>query len=76
MANSNLKHKTTANSVKDIKLNALLEITKAINNNVSTAQLLDIYQEILENKLKVGKLVLFSFTTEWTCILKYGVNKK
>lgn len=75
MANSNLKHKTTANSVKDIKLNALLEITKAINNNVSTAQLLDIYQEILENKLKVGKLVLFSFTTEWTCILKYGVNK-
>ena len=75
MANSNLKHKTTANSVKDIKLNALLEITKAINNNVSTAQLLDIYQEILENKLKVGKLVLFSFTNEWTCILKYGVNK-
>ena len=76
MANSNLKHKTTANSVKDIKLNALLEITKAINNNVSTAQLLDIYQEILENKLKVGKLVLFSFTNEWTCILKYGVNKE
>ena len=76
MANSKLKHKTTANSVKDIKLNALLEITKAINNNVSTAQLLDIYQEILENKLKVGKLVLFSFTTEWTCILKYGVNKE
>ena len=75
MANSNLRHKTTANSVKDIKLNALLEITKAINNNVSTAQLLDIYQEILENKLKVGKLVLFSFTNEWTCILKYGVNK-
>ncbi len=76
MANSNLKYKTTANSVKDIKLNALLEITKAINNNVSTAQLLDIYQEILENKLKVGKLVLFSFTDEWTCILKYGVNKE
>jgi sigma-B regulation protein RsbU (phosphoserine phosphatase) len=76
LANSNLKYKTTANSVKDIKLNALLEITKAINNNVSTAQLLDIYQEILENKLKVGKLVLFSFTDEWTCILKYGVNKE
>lgn len=75
MSNSKLKNKIAANSVKDIKLNALLEITKAINNNVSTAQLLDIYQEILENKLKVGKLVLFSFTTEWTCILKYGVNK-
>lgn len=70
-----LNTKTTTSSVKDIKLNALLEITKAINNNVTTAQLLDIYQEILENRLKVGKLVLFSFTTEWTCILKYGVDK-
>jgi phosphoserine phosphatase RsbU/P len=50
-------------------------MTKAINNNVTTAHLLDIYQEILENRLKVGKLVLFSFTTEWTCILKYGVDK-
>jgi sigma-B regulation protein RsbU (phosphoserine phosphatase) len=66
---------TTSTSVKDVKLNALLEMTKAINNNVTTSQLLDIYQEILENRLKVGKLVLFSFTTEWTCILKYGVGK-
>ena len=67
--------RSKSNSVKDVKLNALLEMTKAINNNVTTAQLLDIYQEILENRLKVGKLVLFSFTTEWTCILKYGVDK-
>ena len=75
MSSSKTNIKTTSGSVKDIKLNALLEMTKAINNNVSTAQLLDIYQEILENRLKVGKLVLFSFSTEWTCILKYGVGK-
>lgn len=64
-----------SNSVKDVKLSSLLEMTKAINNNVSTSQLLDIYQEILENKLKVGKLVLFNFDTEWKCILKYGVDE-
>ena len=69
-----LNKKSTTNSVKDIKLSALLEMTKAINNNLSTSQLLGIYQEILENKLKVGKLVLFSYDTEWTCILKYGVD--
>lgn len=63
------------NNVKDIKLNALLEMTKAINNNLSTPQLLDIYQDILENRLRVGKLVLFSFSSQWTCILKYGVDK-
>ena len=75
MSASKIHSKITSNSVQEIKLNALLEMTKAINNNVSTAQLLDIYQEILENRLKVGKLVLFSFATEWTCILKYGVGK-
>lgn len=64
-----------SSAVKDVKLTALLEMTKAINNNVSTAQLLDIYQEILENRLKVGKLVLFNYDTEWKCILKYGVDE-
>lgn len=58
-----------------MKLTALLEMTKAINNNVSTAQLLDIYQEILENRLQVGKLVLFNYDTDWKCILKYGVDE-
>ena len=51
-----------------------MEVTKAINNNFSTSQLLDLYQDILENRLGVGKLVLFSFDQEWHCILKYGVD--
>lgn len=62
--------------VKDVKLSAILEMTKAINNNLSTSQLLDIYQDILENRLNVGKLVLFSNDNEWICILKYGVDKE
>lgn len=66
----------TVPSVKDLKLKALLEITKAINNNQSTSQLLDLYQDVLENRLKVGKLVLFSYDKDWTCILKYGVTEK
>lgn len=71
LSNSNIK---STNTINDIKLSALLEMTKAINNNLTTPQLLDIYQDILENRLKVGKLVLFSFSTEWTCILKYGID--
>jgi len=74
LSDKKLDIKNTSRTVKDLKLNALLEITKAINNNVSTAQLLDLYQDILENRLKVGKLVLFSFDKEWTCILKYGIG--
>ncbi len=74
MGQSKLHTQSSDSSVKDLKLSALLEMTKAINNNLSTSQLLDIYQDILENRLKVGKLVLFSFDIEWTCILKYGVD--
>ncbi len=61
--------------IQDLKLNALLEVTKAINNNFSTGQLLDLFQDILENRLGVGKLVLFSFDLEWKCLLKYGIKK-
>jgi sigma-B regulation protein RsbU (phosphoserine phosphatase) len=61
--------------IQDLKLNALLEVTKAINNNYSTGQLLDLFQDILENRLGVGKLVLFSFDVEWKCLLKYGIKK-
>lgn len=75
MSDKKLDIKNSSQTVKDLKLNALLEITKAINNNVSTAQLLDLYQDILENRLKVGKLVLFSYDKEWTCILKYGIGE-
>jgi phosphoserine phosphatase RsbU/P len=62
--------------IQDLKLNALLEITKAINNNITTSKLLDLYQDILENRLGVGKLVLFSFDSEWKCILKYGIDQQ
>jgi sigma-B regulation protein RsbU (phosphoserine phosphatase) len=43
---------------------------------VSTGQLLDLYQEILENRLGVGKLVLFHYDSDWTCILKYGISEE
>lgn len=76
MTNKKIHITNTSKTVKDLKLNALLEITKAINNNLSTSQLLDLYQDILENRLKISKLVLFSFDKEWTCILKYGISKE
>ena len=67
------EHTTKKKIVQDLKLNALLEVTKAINNNLSTSKLLDLYQDILENRLGVGKLVLFHFESDWKCILKYGI---
>lgn len=60
-------------SESDIKLNALLEVTKAINSNQSVSQLLELYQDILQNRLGVGRLALFSFDKSWECLLTYGI---
>jgi sigma-B regulation protein RsbU (phosphoserine phosphatase) len=68
-------NKHSAKRIKDIKLNSLLQITKAINNNFSTDQLLEIFKEVLETELQIGKLLLFSEGKNgWHCILKYGVG--
>lgn len=62
---------------KDLKLNLLLEVTKAINNNLSKEGLLKIFEDFLRNELNIGKLVLLSKEdNQWECILKYGVGSE
>jgi sigma-B regulation protein RsbU (phosphoserine phosphatase) len=68
------KNQNLSKRIKDIKLNSLLEITKAINNNYSIIQLLEIFEEVLATQLNIDKLVLFSNDNGWKCILKYGVG--
>ncbi len=71
---SSQMNKNLSKRIKDIKLNSLLEITKAINHNFSTEQLLEIFENVIKNELNIGKLVLFSNENGWKCILKYGVG--
>ena len=56
------------------KLNSLLEVTRAINDNKSVDLLLDSYVEIVCNKLYVGKVIMFKYTETWECILSFGVS--
>ena len=75
------KEKSTAEKkqprIKEFKLNALLEVTKAINNNFSTADLLTIFEGIIREKLGIGKLVLFSHDGKiWKCLLSFGVGEE
>jgi sigma-B regulation protein RsbU (phosphoserine phosphatase) len=65
------------NKLMEIKLSSLLEITKAINNNYKTAQLLDIFVNVLNNQLSIDKLALIGTKGKnWQCILKFGVEKE
>ena len=55
------------------ELNSLLEVTRAINKNISTPVLVQMLEVILQNYLQVGK---FRFLIEkgksYSCISKYG----
>ncbi|HTL81541.1 MAG TPA: PP2C family protein-serine/threonine phosphatase [Bacteroidia bacterium] len=63
--------------IKDLKLKALLEVTKAINSNQSTAELLTIFENIIRKELNIGKLVLFSHDgNSWKCLLSFGVDSE
>lgn len=61
--------------VKDLKLNALLEVTLAINSNVSKEKLFGIYENIL-GELDIEKIALYIFEGEWKLATWYGLKSK
>jgi len=58
------------------KLNALLEITQAINENLSVEELLDRYKAILSDELSIGKIAIYKLNDGWETILTSGLTKK
>jgi len=74
MAVKSLKRAQERIEIKDLKLDALLEVTLAINSNVSKEILFDIYEEALK-ALNIEKLVLFTAENGWGQTLSYGIKK-
>lgn len=62
--------------IKEFKLNVLLEVTNAINENFSRKELFKIFQNVLKDKLKIGKLALFMKDESWYCAIKYGISHR
>ncbi|RKE03343.1 GAF domain-containing SpoIIE family protein phosphatase [Marinifilum flexuosum] len=56
------------------KLDLILKITQAINENLSVEDLLKQYEDILFNELKIGKIVVFKFNSTWEKLLISGVT--
>lgn len=62
---------------QELKLNTLLEITKAINNNLSAKYLFQLFESILRDQLNIGRAVLFSNDAEdWNQVMVFGVEEK
>jgi len=58
------------------KLNALLDITLAINDNVSTSELIRRYEKLLTDDLDIGKIMVLKFSDKWECLLNSGFGNK
>jgi sigma-B regulation protein RsbU (phosphoserine phosphatase) len=54
------------------KLQSLLNITQAINENLTQDELLDIYEKLLTRDLNIGKVLIFKYEGAWKCILRSG----
>lgn len=57
------------------KLELILKITQAINENLSLDELLQQYQNILFEDLKIGKIAVFKFNSQWEKLLVSGISR-
>ncbi|HNT51363.1 MAG TPA: SpoIIE family protein phosphatase, partial [Cyclobacteriaceae bacterium] len=59
---------------KELELNALLEVTQSINNNVSEDSLYKIFNFTLRSNLNLKKLALFVLDEVWNCKVNFGTH--
>lgn len=61
--------------IKELELNALLEITQSINDNVPEESLYKIYNFTLRSNLNITKLALFVLDDRWNCKVNFGTQE-
>lgn len=59
---------------REFKLNALLDMTVAINEQSSVEVLLGEFERILREHLHIEKLALYSKENKWRCLLHFGLE--
>ncbi len=74
MTNSISSKSMSKSKLLEVKLAALLEVTKAINSNAKTPELLAIYETVLKEQLSVGKLILYANDGGWKSVLQFGME--
>jgi hypothetical protein len=61
-------------NLKEFQLRALLDLTKAINNNIPDAELLKLYAGIMHGELGITRLMLFEHDGLWRMAHAYGAD--
>jgi sigma-B regulation protein RsbU (phosphoserine phosphatase) len=62
--------------IKELELNALLEITQAINSNLPEESLYKIYNFTLRSNLNIKKMALFVLDDKWECKVSFGTDRQ
>ena len=60
---------------KELEVNALLEITQAVNNNLPEEDLYKIYEFTLRGNLLLDKMALYVKEAEWECKVQFGTER-
>jgi sigma-B regulation protein RsbU (phosphoserine phosphatase) len=74
MTNADVKDLKKHFELKELELNALLEITQSINNNLPRESLYKIFNFTLRANLKIKKLALYVFDDFWECKVNFGTK--
>jgi len=61
--------------ISTFKLNALLDITLAINDNVSIDELIRRFEKLLLDDLLIGKVMVIKLGDKWECLLNSGFSR-
>ena len=59
--------------MRDMRINSVLEITNAINRNVSAKELFRIYEFMMRTE-GINKVMVFHKNYQWKCVCNYGVT--
>lgn len=70
------KSSENRHKISTFKLNALLDITIAINDNVSTDELVRRFEKLLTDDLSIGKVMLIKLGDRWECLLNSGFSRE
>jgi sigma-B regulation protein RsbU (phosphoserine phosphatase) len=62
--------------LKQSQLNALLEISQAINNNLSADGLMQLYANVLRDEMGINKMAIYTHYDNWDCSICYGLDMK
>lgn len=60
---------------KELEVNALMEITQAVNNNLPEEDLYKIFEFTLRANLQMEKLSLFVMEEDWECKVQFGTSQ-